>query len=111
MAFTTFTAMLALGMLITGTMNTISTNFANLAKADGTEAPSTIWGKLNNENGEPGNTSHLFDHPFFQAVCMFLGEFLCLLAHITTKKRRTQTPAEIQAERDGVDPPVSERCR
>jgi len=107
MAFTKFTMLLAVGMLITGTMNTIVTNFANLASAPGTTAPSTIWGKLNGET----QRNHAFDHPFFQALCMFLGEFLCLLAHMVTKKRRTQTPREIQAEADGVEVQESSNCR
>lgn len=69
---------LALGMLITGSLNTITTNFADDAKAPGTMSPSTIWGKL---NGETEN-SHLFDHPFVQATIMFCGEFLCMLAFL-----------------------------
>lgn len=88
-------------------MNTVSTNFANLATARGTEAPSTIWGKLNKEV----DRDHTFDHPFVQAVCMFMGEFLCLVAHMITKKRRTPTPGEIAAEESGVAAPVSSNCR
>jgi drug/metabolite transporter (DMT)-like permease len=107
MAFTKFTALLAVGMLITGSLNTISTNFANLAKARGTEAPSTIWGKLGNEY----ERNHAFDHPFFQAACMFLGELLCLIAHFFSKKRRTQTPRELRAEAEGLVAPESDRCR
>jgi len=94
-------------MLITGSLNTISTNAANQQKARGTEAPSTIWGKINNET----DRDHLFDHPFFQAAFMFLGEFLCLHAHMATKKQRTPTPAEITAEAEGgadAEPPESQ---
>jgi drug/metabolite transporter (DMT)-like permease len=75
--------LLALGMLVAGSLNTITTNFADNAKADGTEAPSTIWGKLNGET----ERKHLFDHPFFQAVCMFLGESLCMGAYLATRKK------------------------
>lgn len=67
-------------------------------------------GKINGET----DRDHAFDHPFFQAVCMFLGEFLCLLAHMVTKKRRTPTPRELAAEETGVDPSTlepSSRCR
>jgi uncharacterized membrane protein len=72
---------LALGMLITGSLNTITTNFADDASAVGTMSPSTIWGKLNGEN----KASHLFDHPFVQATIMFCGEFLCALAFLAQR--------------------------
>jgi uncharacterized membrane protein len=78
-----FQLLLAFGMLVAGSLNTLTTNVANNAKADGTEAPSTIWGKLNGET----ERKHLFDHPFFQAVCMFLGETLCMGAHLATRNK------------------------
>ncbi|CAH1240399.1 SLC35F6 [Branchiostoma lanceolatum] len=54
---------LALMMLITGSINTLTTKFADLQ-----EAP-----------GEPGTPVHDFDHPFLQASGMFIGEFSCLI--------------------------------
>ncbi|XP_078695636.1 solute carrier family 35 member F6-like [Branchiostoma floridae x Branchiostoma belcheri] len=54
---------LALMMLITGSINTLTTKFADLQ-----EAP-----------GKPGTKSHPFNHPFLQASGMFIGEFSCLV--------------------------------
>ncbi|XP_045467114.1 solute carrier family 35 member F6-like [Harmonia axyridis] len=62
MAWTTYQLCLALTMIITGSINTLSTKWA-----DDIESV--------NRNG----VSKKFDHPFFQACCMFLGEFLCLI--------------------------------
>jgi len=61
-----FALVLAVGMLITGSINTISTKLADIQNVTGT---STAFG------GKP----HPFSHPFFQAALMFLGESLCLL--------------------------------
>ena len=49
--------MLALGMLITGSLNTITTKAAD---------------KVNTLD-RYGDTVN-FNHPFFQALCMFVGE-------------------------------------
>ena len=78
--FKTFHLLLALGMLITGSVNTISTKAADLA-------PTT------NRYGE----SVKFNHPFFQALCMFLGEFLCLLVFFATRARAKSTGAPFSA--------------
>lgn len=59
---TLFDYMLALGMMITGSVNTISTKAADQVHAE-------------NKHGDVV----LFNHPFFQTAGMFLGEFLCLL--------------------------------
>lgn len=50
-------------MVITGSINTLSTKWADRQSAEGRD------GKY-----------HSFDHPFLQAVGMFLGEFSCLIA-------------------------------
>ena len=55
---------LALGMVITGSINTISTKWADNQRAI----------------GKPEFPEHDFDHPFLQAVGMFIGEFTCLIA-------------------------------
>jgi drug/metabolite transporter (DMT)-like permease len=60
---TSFALILAVGMLITGSINTISTKLAD----------------NQNVTGLDPTTPHTFNHPFFQAVLMFLGESLCLL--------------------------------
>jgi len=49
-------------MLITGTANTLSTKLADKQKSEGIDG-----------------SKRVFDHPFFQALCMFIGEFLCLV--------------------------------
>ena len=55
---------LAAGMLITGSINTLSTKAADLQTAQ----------------NRYGNIAY-FNHPFVQAVGMFIGEFSCLLAY------------------------------
>jgi len=55
-------------MLVTGSINTISTKWAD--KSNGTG--NSYYGKAYGE-------SRPFDHPFFQSVGMFLGELSCLI--------------------------------
>ena len=55
---------LAAGMLITGSINTLSTKAADLQTA----------------TNKYGNTAY-FNHPFVQAVGMFIGEVSCLFAY------------------------------
>uniref|UniRef100_A0AAR5Q7F1 EamA domain-containing protein n=1 Tax=Dendroctonus ponderosae TaxID=77166 RepID=A0AAR5Q7F1_DENPD len=62
MAWTRFQVFLALLMVFTGSINTISTKWADTIKSVGRD------GELKN-----------FDHPFFQASTMFLGELMCLV--------------------------------
>jgi len=54
-------------MVITGSVNTISTKWADQQEALGRPEFGT-------------NSTHDFDHPFLQAVGMFIGEFTCLIA-------------------------------
>jgi len=65
MGFTPYQVFLAGLMLVTGSINTLSTKWADRQKAHGC-------------NDSANATS--FEHPFLQAVGMFLGEILCLLA-------------------------------
>lgn len=74
---------LALGMLISGSLNTLTTSYANKQYADGIGSPSTVWGKLNGEF----DRYHKFDHPYFQAACMFSGELLCLMAYAVYQRQ------------------------
>jgi len=60
--YSTYQIVLAVGMVITGSINTLSVKWADNLRANGTD-------------GKPRN----FDHPFVQSLSMFLGEFLCLL--------------------------------
>uniref|UniRef100_A0A1I8A5W8 TPT domain-containing protein n=1 Tax=Steinernema glaseri TaxID=37863 RepID=A0A1I8A5W8_9BILA len=52
-----FGLLISVLMVVTGSMNTIAAKYADSIKVDG----------------------KLFDHPFLQATCMFVGEFSCLV--------------------------------
>nr|XP_056709003.1 solute carrier family 35 member F6 [Euleptes europaea] len=64
MAWTKYQLFLAGLMLITGSINTLSAKWADKLSAPGCN----------------GTDIHSFEHPFLQAVGMFLGEFSCLAA-------------------------------
>lgn len=64
MAWTPYQYVLALMMIVTGSINTLATKWADDAKSKGI-----------NDKVRP------FNHPFLQAVAMFFGEFLCFLAY------------------------------
>uniref|UniRef100_A0A1B6DHG4 EamA domain-containing protein n=1 Tax=Clastoptera arizonana TaxID=38151 RepID=A0A1B6DHG4_9HEMI len=63
MAWTKYQVILALVMVATGSINTLTTKWADHLQSVGS-------------NGK----SHNFNHPFVQSFSMFLGEMLCLLA-------------------------------
>lgn len=63
MAWTTYQFFLALMMVVTGSINTLVTKWADDSSSK-------------RRDGEVRQ----FNHPFLQAVAMFLGEMLCLLA-------------------------------
>jgi len=67
MAWTLYQTLIAVLMVITGSINTISTKWADKTQSKG------------RENGN--KTVHEFDHPFVQSAGMFLGEITCLLAY------------------------------
>ncbi|XP_034018354.1 solute carrier family 35 member F6 [Thalassophryne amazonica] len=62
MAWTGYQKFLAVLMVVTGSVNTLSAKWADLIKAKGCR----------------GDDVREFSHPFVQAVGMFLGEFSCL---------------------------------
>eukprot|EP00049_Salpingoeca_infusionum_P005736 m.96216 g.96216 ORF g.96216 m.96216 type:complete len:385 (+) comp13070_c0_seq1:264-1418(+) len=71
---------LALLMLVTGSLNTITTKYADIACAFGVsyyprDEPASVNSCPDRSEGE-----HHFDHPFVQALAMFIGEFTCLIA-------------------------------
>lgn len=68
MAWTVYQSLIALLMVITGSINTISTKWADVTKSPGRP----------NATGEADPKS--FNHPFVQSAGMFLGEISCLLA-------------------------------
>ncbi|MEE6477229.1 hypothetical protein FKM82_011422 [Ascaphus truei] len=80
MAWTSYQLLLAGMMLITGSINTLSAKWADNFAAKGCK----------------DSESHQFQHPFLQAVGMFLGELSCLGAFyilVAYKTRRAPEPA------------------
>lgn len=78
MAWTSYQIVLALVMVVTGSINTLSTKWADRAEAVGTDGQ-----------------KRKFDHPFLQAVGMFIGEFSCLVVYfliplVTGRRRQTE---------------------
>lgn len=64
MGWTNYQIFLALLMVVTGSINTLATKWADDAKSEGRD------GKIRK-----------FNHPFLQACCMFLGEFFCFVVY------------------------------
>jgi len=88
--WTTYQVFLAIMMVITGSINTLATK----------------WADESNSIGRDG-TLRPFNHPFLQAVGMFFGEFTCLIAFkiiYSLYKRRNYSesdmPAMIAGNRD-----------
>ncbi|XP_060596006.1 solute carrier family 35 member F6-like [Ruditapes philippinarum] len=78
MAWSSYQIVLAIVMVITGSLNTLSTKWADRQSAEGSDG-----------------TIRKFDHPFLQAVGMFIGEFTCLVAYYIIKICcRPQQPVE-----------------
>lgn len=78
MAWTSYQIVLAFVMVVTGSINTLSTKWADRAEAVGIDG-----------------TKRKFDHPFLQAVGMFIGEFSCLIVYlllplVTGRRRQTE---------------------
>nr|CAH0098970.1 unnamed protein product [Daphnia galeata] len=78
MAWTSYQLSLAVLMVVTGSINTLSTKWAD---------------KLESENSV-GDVQP-FNHPFLQACTMFIGESLCLLvftiSHFAKKRKQSQS--------------------
>eukprot|EP00730_Choanoeca_flexa_P013135 TRINITY_DN4998_c0_g1_i1.p1 TRINITY_DN4998_c0_g1~~TRINITY_DN4998_c0_g1_i1.p1 ORF type:complete len:378 (+),score=94.77 TRINITY_DN4998_c0_g1_i1:188-1321(+) len=72
---------LAFLMLFTGSVNTITTKYADITCAFGVDYYEK--GQSADKNSCKGRMDgeHLFDHPFVQALAMFIGEFCCFLAY------------------------------
>lgn len=68
MGWTKYQIGIAILMVITGSINTIATKWADLTVSVGSDG-----------------TPRPFDHPFLQATSMFFGEFLCFFAFIILK--------------------------
>lgn len=84
---------LALGMVVTGSINTISTKWADQQSAIGRP-----------EFG--ANSTHSFDHPFLQAVGMFCGEFTCLISFVIYRfvNRKKVAEGELDLGSDDFSP-------
>ncbi|CAH2245493.1 solute carrier family 35 member F6 [Pelobates cultripes] len=78
MAWTSYQLILAGMMLVTGSINTLSAKWADNFSAKGCK----------------GSESHEFQHPFLQAVGMFLGELSCLAVFyiLVFRDRRSPEP-------------------
>ncbi|XP_067136782.1 solute carrier family 35 member F6-like [Centruroides vittatus] len=79
MGWTPYQRFLAVMMVVTGSINTLATKWADTSSSKGVDG-----------------TVRKFDHPFLQAVGMFLGEFTCLLTFklIFCLYQRKQKPEE-----------------
>ncbi|XP_077998239.1 solute carrier family 35 member F6-like [Glandiceps talaboti] len=85
MAWTKYQIFLAVLMVITGSINTLSAKWADELKAVGDPKYT--------DSQKPRS----FNHPFFQAVGMFIGEMSCLLAFkiLVCYKNYKQQPIDI----------------
>lgn len=72
---------LAFLMLVTGSVNTITTKYADISCAFGVDYYPRDQTGVSNPCPSRSEGQHLFDHPFVQALCMFIGEFACLIAY------------------------------
>lgn len=84
MAWTTYQLILAAMMLVTGSINTLSAKWADNFSAKGCKDEAT----------------HQFQHPFLQAVGMFLGELSCLAVFyiLVFKDKRSPQPTMASSE-------------
>ncbi|XP_072032617.1 solute carrier family 35 member F6-like [Amphiura filiformis] len=83
MALSLYQIFLACGMLITGSINTISKKAQNDFKVAGRPLPGVNG---TNSTAEP----HNFDHPWFQTVIMFIGEFLCIFGLLIYRRNERE---------------------
>eukprot|EP00456_Euglypha_rotunda_P043009 TRINITY_DN3360_c0_g1_i17.p1 TRINITY_DN3360_c0_g1~~TRINITY_DN3360_c0_g1_i17.p1 ORF type:complete len:168 (-),score=31.17 TRINITY_DN3360_c0_g1_i17:20-523(-) len=65
---------LGAGMISTGSINTLATKLADITSAQGIDG-----------------TSSDFDHPFVQAMAMFIGEFSCFVVYKWSTRTKTDS--------------------
>eukprot|EP00124_Ichthyophonus_hoferi_P002206 Ihof_evm8s141 gene=Ihof_evmTU8s141 len=95
MGMTVGHAFLALGMLITGTINTIM----------------TTWQDKTYSMGRDGNIRE-YSHPWFQTLTMFIGEFLCLVVfYLTACRSKQKNYDETVASMKNPVPPSNDKMR
>ncbi|GAB5364966.1 hypothetical protein AAMO2058_001015700 [Amorphochlora amoebiformis] len=86
------TVIIGVLMVFFGSINTISTKLADLSEAK-------------NSQGEKKE----FNHPFFQAACMFFGEVMCLLVYkLSTRFNRRSQKAANRPEYVQIENQVSD---
>lgn len=82
---------LAIMMLLTGSLNTITNSFMDKIASPGITNPSTFWSWVDQQNGQKLQDPPAFDHPFVQAVFMFIGEATCMLVFMANNVRSRRT--------------------
>lgn len=93
-------------MLLTGTINTIVTKYADITCAMGVDYYPTDQSKDDNPCSDRTSGSHQFDHPFVQALAMFIGEFLCILAYklMVWRASYSHKPATVDTDQNNWSP-------
>lgn len=79
MALSVYQFALVAGMLITGSINTLSKKAQNDCRVKGIP--------YNRSSNSSSGEEHEFDHPWFQTIIMFLGESFCLIGLIVSRYR------------------------
>ncbi|CAH1793269.1 unnamed protein product [Owenia fusiformis] len=95
-----YQVLLVVGMLVTGSINTLSKKAQNDCIVPG----------YPNISANNTATPHKFDHPWFQTVIMFLGEALCLIGlfisrHKERKKLQVEYAQKLLESQDVVHHP------
>lgn len=80
-----YTCILVVGMLITGSLNTLTKKAQNQSFARG------IYGE-----------EHKFNHPWFQTILMFYGEAVCLIVYEIQRRKKRKERETLQNIQDSV---------
>ncbi|XP_076100355.1 solute carrier family 35 member F6-like [Mytilus galloprovincialis] len=101
MALSGFQIVLMVGMLVTGSINTISKKAQNDCKVEG----------YPDRSANNTRTVHEFDHPWFQTLIMFFGEMICLGGYCIVRKKERDKRRKEYAEqnKDMTDIPPQPR--
>lgn len=93
---------LAISMLFTGSLNTITNTFMDKVESTGLDQTATFWSYVDQPNGPEKGHQPAFDHPFVQAVFMFIGEASCMLVFMVKQARdRRADPSGVWTNRHG----------
>lgn len=85
---------LAIAMLLTGSLNTITNTFMDKVESVGLTNPSTFWSWTDQCQTSCLKDVPAFDHPFVQAVFMFMGEAFCILVFMAKNARNRRVNPE-----------------